>query len=269
MSRRPVDTEHRDPRTSLPRILRNWTKSLRTASFAEVMEYDPRTRRAKIKGAVQEVLEDGTPTERPMVAEVPVIWGGGAGLTTVGDLEKGDMVLVVYAQQGIGGWKKKHETSPADVDGLLDEKDAIAVPWTGPGPDEPIEQPSRGWTVMSLDPDNPRHIHLPKDEHLIQLRNDETTAEIGQDFVAVDVAAQGSATVNAPQGTITLDNGSAIARFALNTIDLTASTINLNGNVNMKRGHVQHDGTNIGKDHNHQYTLPLHSGGSADTGPPM
>ena len=97
-----------------------------------MVSYDAATRRAKVKAAIQMIGADENPVERPVVANVPVLFPGAGRSAFTFPLEAGDPVLLVYSQRGLRDFKKTHAMSSPGVESFFSYRDAIAIPGFGP-----------------------------------------------------------------------------------------------------------------------------------------
>ena len=111
----------------IPWAVRELLKRVNTCLPAIVRSYDPATRRAMVEPALPLVGKDGTLLNRAPVPNVPVVWPSGGGYTLTFPLAAGDPVLLVYAQRGIGGFKRTFGPSVPDLDGFFAAKDAVAL----------------------------------------------------------------------------------------------------------------------------------------------
>ena len=113
-----------------------------TAMPGEIVRYDAATRRAVVRGAIDQAW---TPKggerqfrPRPLVRNVPVLHPYGGGYRLHFPLLPGDPVLLVYSCRSLKDWKKTHRRGPTTPSGVMLEMDAIAIPGFGPAvPDPP------------------------------------------------------------------------------------------------------------------------------------
>lgn len=218
-------------------VRRAFILDLMTAMPGEVIEYTAATRRAKVRGSFRLVLEDGTTMQRSQIHDVPVAWPQAGGYALHQDLKEGDPVLLLFMQRDMESWKKEHKEAEPGPEGLLSEKDAVAIPGFGPPPSGDPLMPQGKASLQTLD--GMYSVHIDADAETVTAKANMTTA----------VLDPMNATVTAPQ-----------------EITLTAPTINLEGNVEIPAANtVEHGGTNIGMDH-------VHSGvqtGAGVTGTPQ
>lgn len=111
--------------------LRQLLKGVNTCLPGVVVRYDAPSRRASVQPAVALLTTDGQLIDRPVVADVPVLFPSGGGFALSFPLAPGDPVLLVYSQRGIGGWKRGYRKAAPDPESFFSERDAIAIPGFG------------------------------------------------------------------------------------------------------------------------------------------
>ena len=222
--------DHHEPQHSLPVVLRTLKQGLYTSAPGVVEEYDADTRRAKVRGALAYRLRDGTTARRPMIVNVPVIWPSIPGYVLhCPNLAKGHPVLLIYSMRGIGAWLETHAETTADIDGLLSEKDAMAIPSFGSAPGSPIVPVGDGITMQT-------------DDGTSSVRIESGRIYVHSSTLPVEVESDVMATVKV---------GATVIEATPSGADITA-------------GYLRHNGVNVGYDHAHS---GVQSGG-ASTGPP-
>ena len=105
----------------------------------------PRSAAPTYGGALAVVLNDGTQVDRPVISNVPVLFPASGFMDRMGGflqsfpLMPGDPVLLVFSMRGLARWKLTNgrlsigDMAPIpDVDSMLSERDAIAIPGFGP-----------------------------------------------------------------------------------------------------------------------------------------
>jgi hypothetical protein len=99
-----------------------------------VVSYDRTKQSATVQPAVRGRYKDPSTGElvtyqMPVIANVPVAFPSGAGLSITWDLESGDPVTLVFAERSIDEWKTVggSDATPRDVR-RHDLSDAIAIP---------------------------------------------------------------------------------------------------------------------------------------------
>ena len=136
--------------------------------------YDPATRRARVKPALRAVLEDGTTVSRQPIANVPVLSNSNGRVVVTLDLQPGDPVLLLFAQRGIGEFKKTYEEADPVLSGFFSASDAVAIAGFGPPVESADFAPASmedhgfaaGMSIQSLDGET----HVSLDDGCIRLR---------------------------------------------------------------------------------------------------
>ena len=132
MTNKDPGVEYDNSPNVFPFMLEQYTKRLYTAMPGEIVSYDANTRRASVRGSLQVVMDGGTQLQRPVIPNVPVVFQQAMGFLLEFPLVPGDSVLLVFSMRGLSRWKRTHGESAPDVDGLLSERDAVALPGFGP-----------------------------------------------------------------------------------------------------------------------------------------
>ena len=132
MTARPIDPTVGLDR-SLPQILEaalaETLKRVNVALPANVLAYDPTTRRATIQPLLHLLLDDDTTVPRAPVVDVPVVWPGIGDVTIHGTLRPGvDQVLLIFAHRDMSGWKTGGAAGGPPTDRIMSEADAFALP---------------------------------------------------------------------------------------------------------------------------------------------
>ena len=131
MSNKDSDSDYSQLPTALRFALRQFSKGLRTAIPAHIVEYDAPSKRAVILPAIQFRMTDNSLLDRAPIGNVPVIHPAGGGYVLHFPLKAGDPVMLLFSERGIGEFKRAYGKSPPDLDSLLSEKDAVAIPAFG------------------------------------------------------------------------------------------------------------------------------------------
>ena len=190
---------------AVPGHNRNLTATMRMA-FQSMMErintclpaivetFDADTRRARVLPAVQ-IDIGGEYRDRLQLLDVPVItlFGTEYGLTT--DVQEGSIVLLVFAQQGIGLFKDMFENGPPSLPGFFSLQDAFAIAGLGPL-DLTMALPD-GVAMQHVDGE--RYVGI--DEHGVHIVSGDTliTIDAGSGNVTIEggnVIIEGVTTVN-------------------------------------------------------------------------
>lgn len=190
-------------------------KELHTSMPGIVESFDAENQLATIQPAIRRIFitRDGdkeilVPSDLPILINVPVIFPRGGGFSLTFPVTKGDECLLVFCERSIDNW---HETGKVKVPGAKrfhSLSDATAFVGISSIPNK----------VPDYDPTN---LEIKKDDGSVSIKLKENSD--------LDVVAEGN--MNA---TITGDIVATCenADITANTnIDLTAPTINLNGNT--------------------------------------
>ena len=150
--------------TGIPRVLHQFMLGLYTAMPGEIVAYDAATRRADVRGALAIMVKDDAgqeePIDRPVISNVPVLLPSSGFMGRMGGfllsfpLKAGDPVQLLFSMRGLAQWKLTNgrlevgDKAPIpDVDSLLSERDAIAIPGFGPEADN---LPPEGWPSVAI-----------------------------------------------------------------------------------------------------------------------
>jgi hypothetical protein len=131
-------------------ILDDWLdarlQGVHTAIPGEVELYDPTKRLARVKPLVSQLSRFGESLSIPPIDGVPVVFPGSKNAGICWPLEKGDGVLLIFAETGIGDWLNGNADTAADSEARFCLTDAIAIPglWQipkipKPGPTDRLE----------------------------------------------------------------------------------------------------------------------------------
>ena len=174
----------------IPRAIEQAIKRLNTSLPGEIIRYDAENRRADVCAMVRLLTVDGETIDHPVIPNVPVVFPMSDTFSMTWPLHPGDPVLLVFSQRGIGNWKREHAASPPNVDSLLSERDAIAIPGLGPRgdhePDIRIVATEDAITVQRND-----NIRITFDDAGITIASNLAVA-----VNATDVTITGATTVN-------------------------------------------------------------------------
>lgn len=108
--------------------LQNKLEDLHTAIPGSVQSYNEETRLAVVKPSVKLRSMHGGSLDIPPIAGVPVIWPGNGDFSLVGNLSKGDGVLLIVSEAGIGNWIAGSGVADADDESRHTLTDCIAIP---------------------------------------------------------------------------------------------------------------------------------------------
>jgi len=122
---------------NLPEALRfvcdQLVKKVHTAIPAVVQSYAAGPpARATVQPVVGLMLSDGTTRPRAAIADVPVAWPGTSQWVFTAPLARGDVVLLVYCERDISGFKQSGAVGRLPSDRIMDDSDCVAIPWSHP-----------------------------------------------------------------------------------------------------------------------------------------
>ena len=129
--------------------LKQRLKEVYTSMPGIIEEYDPVTRRAKVRGAIPITLSNKTTMSRSPIVNVPVLFPSGSGYTNNYPLKAGDAVLLVYAMRNISRFKRKYEEDDPVLGSVLSERNAIAIPGFGTTGTVPVSE--TGFSIQNED----------------------------------------------------------------------------------------------------------------------
>lgn len=114
----------------LPDVINALIKGVHTAIPGKIEKYDRNTFRAEVTPLIKHVTLKNKEILIPTLTDVPVLMiGGSSGLVDI-ELVKGDNVLLIICENGIGGWKSSYGTKQVSPDDLSHHElnNAIAIP---------------------------------------------------------------------------------------------------------------------------------------------
>ena len=125
-------------------------KKIHTAIPAIIVSYDPATRRAQVRPAVDLLLTDGSTMPRALISDVPVLMPAAGGWAMVLPLAAGDTVLLLFCERDISGFKQDRDASRLPSNRVMSEADAVAVAGFGSSMPVLAASPS-GVTIQNID----------------------------------------------------------------------------------------------------------------------
>ena len=142
-----------------PDILDGWFASrmrlVHTCIPGRIESYSGHTtRKAKVKISIQYRTVGGTILDVPPIDNVPIIFPGSGKFQLLFPLNKGDGVLIMFSEEGIGKFLKGVQDVPSDNMARFSLTDAIAIPGLWPitnvpsTPDNIIEVDANGKLVI-------------------------------------------------------------------------------------------------------------------------
>lgn len=190
-------------------------KELHTSTPGIVESFDPETQLASVQPAIRRIFvtRDGdteilTPSDLPILINVPVIFPRGGGFSLTFPVKKGDECLLTFCERSIDNW---HETGKIKKPGARrfhSLSDATAFVGLSSLPNK----------IPNYDPNN------------VELKKDDDTVYISlKEDGSLDIHADSNVNISTDADIVaTCDN---IDVTANTNATLTAPTINLNGNT--------------------------------------
>ena len=120
--------------------------SVHTSIPASVVKYDEGKHRAQVKPSVRMLMDNGVQIELPDLMDVPVVFPSGKFFDLEFPLDKGDGVLLLFAEQDISAWKKGDSPAVPATASRFNLDSAIAVPGCS-------SKPSKGKARITIDKD--------------------------------------------------------------------------------------------------------------------
>lgn len=111
-----------------------WSGSVHTAMPAKVSEYDEKTHRAKVVPTIRHLMDNGMQIELPELVDVPVVFPSAASFDLEFPLDKGDPVLLIFAETDIASWKTGADPATPDTASRFSLDASVAIPGLSPNP---------------------------------------------------------------------------------------------------------------------------------------
>lgn len=164
-----------------------------------------------VQPSVNNLDEDGTITERPVIMNVPVQMPSSSTSAVIVPINVGDPVFLIFSMRGLDTWKRGNgrPTTPSDLR-KFDKRDCIAIPGVMPIGNSTNDPAKHVWT------------HNPKD--LTIVHNLGSGAE-----VEVRLKTDGSIAINTTNK-VEIQCDQVIVN-ANTSIEVNCPTISFNGNV--------------------------------------
>ncbi len=100
---------------------------INTSMPGVIVSYDPQTRFAVVRPAVQRALTDGRSLDQPEIIDVPVVFPTGGGFTMTHPIKAGDGVVLHFSQRSMDAWMEKGDPI-LDDPRMHDLTDCYATP---------------------------------------------------------------------------------------------------------------------------------------------
>ena len=113
---------------TLTAAFNNKLSELNTCLPGRIEKYDYKTQKADIKPLIKKKYKSGTVEPLPVIVNVPVIFPRTADTMIHFPLNRGDGVIIMFAQRSIDTWLSKGGDSEPGDPRKMDLSDAIAIP---------------------------------------------------------------------------------------------------------------------------------------------
>lgn len=146
-------------------------KQIYTSMPGIVESYDPLTKRARVRGAIQRAFTDETYKQRSTIVNVPVLHPSAGSFGVLLPVKPGDIVMLHFSMRGLAEFKKTFSEARPTMSSLLSEKDANAVP---------------GYGSLNVTPATNDGISIQKEDGTVslQVRDDRIIAKVeSEEFV--------------------------------------------------------------------------------------
>lgn len=267
-----IESRLRDVHTAMPGIIESFDPVAQTASVQPAIK-----RVFKTQEADKEIL---TPTDLPILINVPVVQPRGGGFSLTFPIAKGDECLLIFCERSIDYW---HQNSGIQLPGgkrFHHLSDAIAYVGLSSIPKK----------VPDYDPVN---VQIKKDDGSVSItikengdldtfsQGDTNITAVG-DIVAncsnANITASGSIIANCSTAEVTASG--SITLTAGSSISLNAPAIALNGAIStagngggpaimQTTGQLFNNGVNVGSTHSHPQGLDSDGDTQQNTGGPQ
>jgi len=111
-----------------------WQTGVHTSIPGTVSSYDAGTHRAKVIPSVRLLMDNGLKIELPELLDVPVIFPAAKSFDLEFPLDKGDGVLLIFAESDIASWKKGADPATPDSPSRFSLDASVAIPGLVPKP---------------------------------------------------------------------------------------------------------------------------------------
>lgn len=132
-----------------------WQMGVHTSLPATVSEYDAGTHRAKVIPSVRLLMDNGMPVELPELLDVPVIFPAAKSFDLEFPLDKGDGVLLLFAESDIASWKTGADPATPDTASRFSLDASVAIPGL-------VSKPQKGAARIYVDGEGILHWEAKK-----------------------------------------------------------------------------------------------------------
>lgn len=210
-SSRDVDAKYSDPGAALRLAFRQAAKLLYTAMPGEVVSYDAAKRRAVVQPLLRIAYHNQPQKRRPPLHDVPVMQPWGGELGLHLPIARGDIVWLMFSMRGTTEFKRTLAEATPDTGSLMAAADAFAVP-AGIKPSD-VAPAEDGWLCIQSQ-DGATSVRIHATEGVVVEKGDKALKVTESEIVA-------------------------------------EGPLRVTGNLTVQGGSVEHDGTEIGKGHDH------------------
>jgi Phage protein Gp138 N-terminal domain len=133
-----MSTERNPSATAMHEVIqRDLQKRIRTIVPATVVSYNPATQSAAVQPAPMALYRGATNVPEPIaqVADAPVAFPSGGGMTITWALLPGDPVLLLVSDRDIDRWRLSGSPYPPSTSRMHEVTDCFVWPGAGPAPD--------------------------------------------------------------------------------------------------------------------------------------
>lgn len=207
--------------TTIKKGVQNYIKDLHTAMPGIIQSFDAVNQLATVQPAIKRIFvtrnedtETLTPTDLPLLINVPVIYPRGGGFSLTFPVSSGDECLIVFCERAIDSWHQSGKVKKPSARRFHNLSDAVVFVGLSSLPNK----------INNYDPDN---VVLRKDDEAAYIKvksnNDveiTTNADIVADCDNISVDATTSATVTCPESTF---NGNVTVNGNITCTGVTSS----------------------------------------------
>ena len=148
MGSRNPDVDYREFPDTLEFVFRQLLKNVYTALPGVVESYDVSTRRAVIQPALRLRKTNGSELRRPLIPDVPVMFGVSPRYLIHDVLQQGDPVMLLVSSRDISEFKRTLRESSATSGATFVLRDSVAFPM---GPADWTPAATDGLSIQSAD----------------------------------------------------------------------------------------------------------------------
>lgn len=115
---------------TIPEVIATILSGVHTAIPGKIEKYDRSTFRADVTPLLKRLTRKNEEIDVPTISDIPVlVFGGSSGIIDI-ELSKGDNVLLIIMETGIGGWKSSSGDKQVPPDDLSQHEitNAVAIP---------------------------------------------------------------------------------------------------------------------------------------------